>query len=290
MNQSAIHINRNKKKSCLIVEGGGFKTGFTTGVLDAFLTTGYQPFNEYIAISGGTVAMSYFLSKQYRSCLKAIKILAKDKKFMNYRRTLGETGYMDIDFIAQVAQEKIPFDIDRALSLIQNCNAYFVATSRVTGSAKYIQVDKNNWIDAAVASCTLPFVTKGKHYIGNEDYLDGGWSDPLPVKWAYEQGARHITILRTWPLETRVSQTWTDYFGSIYFRSSAQLKHLFECAHDNYNNAVEFLENPPEDLIINQIAPIKLLKSGTFSYTQRSIMLDYRYGLDRGIQYVQKKR
>ena len=70
--------------NCLIVEGGGFKTGFTSGVLDSFITNKFNPFQTYIGISGGAVAVSYFLSMQYRFCLNAMLILSKNKEFLQY--------------------------------------------------------------------------------------------------------------------------------------------------------------------------------------------------------------
>ncbi|MFT5167972.1 MAG: putative patatin/cPLA2 family phospholipase [Saprospiraceae bacterium] len=277
------------KTSCLIVEGGGFKTGFTAGVLDAFMSGSYKPFQKYIGVSGGSIAMSYFLSNQYRLCISAMKLLAVDEHFTNFKRTLGEQGYMDIDFLAKVAGERVPLDLEKALKESKNHDIYFVATNRKNGQAEYLKPNKQNWIDSLIASSTLPFVTKGKHFINGVEYFDGGWSDPLPVKWAYEQGAKEILVLRTWPKGQRSSQSWVDYLGSLYFKTSPHLKDTFSNCHKKYNESVDFIENPPDDLIIEEIAPIKLLKSGTYSYSPKTLMSDYRYGLDRGLMYIHEK-
>ena len=276
--------------SCLIVEGGGFKTGFTAGVLDAFMGSTYKPFYQYIGISGGSIATSYYLTDQYRFCISAIKLLALDKHFTNFKRTFGAQGYMDIDYLASVAQEKVPLYVDKAVETSKDKAIYFVATNRESGKAEYLKPTQENWIDVLIASSTLPFVTKGKHYVNGLEYFDGGWSDPLPVKWAYEQGAREILVLRTWPSGHRSSQSWTDYLGSIFYNDSPGLKETFSNCHIKYNESLEFIENPPHDLIIEEIAPPKLLKSGTYTYSRKTIMSDYRYGLDRGLMYVQEKR
>lgn len=274
----------------LIVEGGGFKTGFTAGILDAFIMSSYRPFDNFIGISGGSIALSYFLSAQYRFCISAIKLLAKDQNFMDFKRTFGNRGYMDIDYIAQVAGEKVPFDLEKGVKAADRFFVRFVATNMNTGSPYYVSPNKENWVDAVIASSTLPFVTKGKHLLNGVEYFDGGWSDPLPVRWAYEQGAREILVLRTWPSDARSSQSWTDYFGSIYFNSSPGLKKTFDSCHLIYNDSLDFIANPPKDLIIRQIAPKKLLKSGTYSYTNKTIMSDYRYGLDKGLNFVNEMR
>jgi predicted patatin/cPLA2 family phospholipase len=36
-------------KKVLILEGGGFKTSFTGGVLDAFRSADYEPFDSFIS-------------------------------------------------------------------------------------------------------------------------------------------------------------------------------------------------------------------------------------------------
>lgn len=274
------------KDTYLIVEGGGFKTGFTAGMLDAFLSCRFNPFGTYIAVSGGTVALSYFLSDQYKVCIKAIKVLAKDKEFVKYRRTFGKEGFMDIDFLSKVASEKAPFNVEDAIKNSKKKKVHFVATDIKTGAPAYLEPKKKNWIDAVVASSTLPFVTKGRHKVDGRAYFDGGWSDSLPVKWAYKQGARKIVLLRTHPLGKRFKQNWPDYFGSIYHNPSSKLGKVFKNNAKRYNESLDFIKNPPDDLVIHQLAPKNVLKSTTYSYTNKTLMRDYRYGLDQGLTFV----
>ncbi len=272
-------------KNCLIVEGGGFRTSFTAGVLDALIVAGYNPYNMVIGISGGAVAASYFLSAQYNYCLQAMMILVKDNNFTKYRRSLGEEGYMDIDFLSEVAGKKVPFDLSKALTSKTKEN-YFVATDRLSGEAIYLSPQEGDWIDCVVASCTLPFVTKGRHHVHGKEYFDGGWSDALPVQWAYDQGARSITILRTRPSGIHLKQSWSDYFASIYYRTDQQLRDTFAKAHERYNDSLIFIKNPPSDVVIKEISPRKELHSGVYSYSKKTVIRDYRNGLDKGLQYL----
>jgi len=274
--------------NCLIVEGGGFKTGFTSGVLDALQVSNYRDFDMCIGVSGGSITASYFLSQQYRQCLSAtaIKLLAKDKMFTQFTRTFGDEGYMNIDYLKSVAEQKGPLDLKKAVMALKDTKVHFVATNRLTGKAAYLTPNKDNWFDILIASSTLPFVTKGKHNIDGVEYFDGGWSDPLPAKWAYEQGAKKILVIRTAPSERKTTQSLADYFGSYFYKDNLHLQNAFANNHILYNDAVEFLLNPPKDLVIEQVAPIKELKSTTYTYTNKTIMSDYRYGLDKGLHYV----
>jgi len=273
---------------CIIIEGGGFKTAFTSGVTDAFISMGYFPFKSLIGISGGSVALSYYLSQQYRYCINAMKILAKDKRFADYRRAFKEKGYLDIDYIATVASKKVPFDVGKALKNSKRRSVYIVATDRKKGTPEYLQPTKENWIQCVIASSTLPFATKGVHKLKDRSYFDGGWSDPLPVKWAYKMGYRNILIVRTKPSDFRDKQSWADYFGSKYFKSTPKLSKTFESAFEIYNEALDFIARPPSDLKVSQIAPKRFLNSGTYSYTKQTLMSDYRYGVDKGLLHLNK--
>lgn len=274
------------EKHVLIVEGGGFKTGFTSGLLDAFIVSRFDPFDSYVGVSGGAVATSYFLAKQYRYSLLSILNLAKDSNFLNYRRTFGEEGYMDIDMLATVAKDRVPFDLEKVCNVEVEKSVQFVLTNRESGVPVYMKPNRTNWLDVVTASCTLPFVTKGKHVIDGVEYFDGGWSDAIPAKWAHQNGATRITVLRTWPKEIHTKQSWSDYFGSIYFKSIPGLQRVFESSYEKYNDSIDFINNPPKGLMIDQLCPLKLLKSGTYSYSKKTIMSDYRYGLDIGLKYI----
>lgn len=275
-------------KKTLIIQGGGFRTGFSTGVLDAFQTYGYNDFDLYVGVSGGSIALSYFLSEQYKRCFDAMCLLAVDPNFMSLNRLVSSTGIMNIDYFHEVADLKIPFDVKKAMERSEGKELAFVLTDRTTGEPHYYHPNKKTWIDAVIASCTLPFVTKGKHSLHGVEYMDGGWSDPLPVEWAYNHGAREIIVIRTSPADLKANQTWSDYFGSLVFRSNENLKACFEGNHLQYNESIDFINNPPKDLVIRQIAPESPLRAGTYSNSVQAITTDYRYGVQAGVEFLRE--
>lgn len=279
-----------KDKKTLIIQGGGFRTGFSTGVLDAFLTYGYKDFDFYIGVSGGAIALSYFLSEQYQSCFDAMCLLAEDKNFMNYNRMISASGVMDIDYFHKVSEELVPLDTKKAILNSEGKELAIVLTDRETGEPHYYHPSKKTWVDAVIASCTLPFVTKGKHKLHGTEYMDGGWSDGLPVEWAYNNGAKEIVVIRTSPKDLKANQTWSDYFGSFVFRSNKNLQNCFENNHIKYNESIEFINNCPKDLVIKQISPESPLRAGTYSNSIHAITVDYRYGVQAGVDFLNSLR
>lgn len=275
-------------KKTLIVQGGGFRTGFTAGILDAFMAMDYCPFDRIIGNSGGAISASYYLAKQYGSCVEAMRLLAADPDFVTVRGIMRDRGYMNIDHLRSVADELVPFDLEVAMKNSEGKDVYFVATNRSTGDAIYLSPKGEDWIDVVIASSTLPFVTKGVHKVRGLDLMDGGWGDPLPVKWAVDNGAEDILILRTTHIDRKVVQSWPDYFGSIYFRSHPELSNCFAENHLIYNNTMDYLSNPPKHTNIEQLWPEDGLKCNTYSYSVEGINSDYRYGVQVGLDYIKK--
>ena len=273
-------------KKTLIIQGGGFRTAFTAGVLDAFIAADYNPFNSFYVVSGGAIGASYYLSGQYKKCFEAICFLAKDKNFMSYNRLIRKNGIMDVDFFYQVASEEVPFDVEIAMNRIKDQHMAIVMTNKITGLAEYYHPTKKTWLDAVIASCTLPFVTKGKHILHDNEYMDGGWSDPLPIIHAVEQGAKDVTIIRTSPKDLKVSQSWPDYFGTFAFRSNEKLQSCFENNHKKYNDAIDFINSNPKGVSIKQIAPAVPLLTGTYSNSIPIITKDYRHGMACGVDFL----
>ncbi len=277
-------------KKTLIIQGGGFRTGFSAGVLDAFIAMEYNPFDAYVVVSGGAIAVSYYLGKQYGKCYDAMCMLAEDKDFMNYYRMFGENGVMDVDYFKKVAETLIPFNIETAIEELKGKELSVVMTNKATGNAEYFNPDRITWIDSIIASCTLPFVTKGCHHFNGKEYMDGGWSDPLPVEWAVKNGGTDITIIRTTPKDLKVTQSWTDYFASYAMRGNAQLQACYENNHKKYNESIDYIKANETKAFINQIAPDSPLMAGTYSNSVEVIKKDYHYGVQKGLDYIHQLR
>lgn len=273
----------------LIVQGGGFRTGFTAGILDAFIALEYFPFERIIGLSGGAISASYFMSQQFGSCIEAMRVLASDTEFVNPKYLFHDRGYMNIDHLRLVANEMVPFDLANALKTLKKSEVYFVATNRLTGKPIYLSPNESDWIDMVIASSTLPYVTKGTQKVRELDLMDGGWSDPIPIEWAIGQGADDILIIRTNDINQKIVQSWPDYFGSIYFRNNSDLSNCFALTHEVYNKTIDFLINTSEKVTIDQLWPEEGLKCGSYSYSIDKINSDYRYGLQVGIEFVRSK-
>lgn len=269
----------------LIIQGGGFRTAFSAGVLDAFLEQDFDPFDMYIGVSGGANAVSYFMAHQHGKCLESIYHLAEDTK-PKIGRLIKSRTLLNLEFFNQIANELVPFDTDFILNHQAHKKIGIVMTNRQTGKANYVHPTIQNWVDCCIASCALPFVSKGKHPLFESEFMDGSWSDPLPVKWAIEQGATEIYVVRTAPKDLKEKPNVLDRLASIYFRKNPSLKTIFANNHLNYNNAIDYINENPKGAKIHQVAPERVLLTNNLKGMQQTITEDYAYGLAKGQEFL----
>ena len=89
-------------KTALVIEGGGFKSVFSAGVLDAFLINRFNPFDIYIGVSSGAMALSYYITSQYKTYFSLSKEVSNNDNFLSYKHAFSEQGYMDLKFLMTI--------------------------------------------------------------------------------------------------------------------------------------------------------------------------------------------
>lgn len=271
--------------NALIIQGGGFRTAYTCGVLEVFMQNDFNPFDIYAGVSGGGNALTYFLANQKGDCIESIRLLYEDS-VPKLNRLIKTGTILDVDFFWDIVQKLVPLDLDYIEQMHGNKKTALVLTDRATGKPHYFLPNKETWVDGCIASCTLPFVSKGKHVIHNSEYMDGSWSDPLPVKWTIEQGAKKVLILRTAPKDLKESPSIPDRLAAIYFRKNDALRTIFANNHKNYNDTIDFINSNPCGVTIHQVAPESPLASGNIKNLKESIEHDYLLGIEAGKEFL----
>ena len=183
-----------------MIEEGGFKSVFSAGVLDAFLINKFKPFDIYIGVSSGAMCLSYYVANQYKTYFSLSKEVSVNEKFLSYRHVLSEQGYMDLNFLSKYAKEHNPLNLKKIIESTENKELYIVATNLENGEAVYLEPDKKNFYKCLQATSSLPFFTKGSCEINGVNFMDGAWSDGIPVKAAAEFGATKVIVIRPNPL------------------------------------------------------------------------------------------
>ncbi len=230
------------KNNTLIAEGGGFRTIFTAGVLDAFIVNNYDPFSAYIGVSGGALTLSSFITKSYRKNYNVIIETSMSDDFLSLRRYINGGNYMDLKILFEIAQYKDPFEPNDAIDKLNKKKFTIVCTNIKNAKPVYINPTTENWLTCLKASSSLPILTKKPIKIDGESYLDGGFSDPLPVDKAIEDGAEKILIIRTRPENYERKGDFDKIIGSIIYRDDPIYKRITVGSYSIYKRKKQRLK------------------------------------------------
>lgn len=188
-----MHIERN---TGLVLEGGGMRGVFTSGVLDAFMKHGVY-FRHVVAVSAGACnGMSYISRQPRRARLSNIDFLTQ-YGYIGWRHLLRQGCIFDQELLYdKFPNEYIPFDFD---SFFQRSATFeMVTTNCLTGQAEYLteSKDRQRSLDIVRASSSLPYVSKIV-MVDGIPMLDGGIVDSIPVMRAIETGHPQNVVILT---------------------------------------------------------------------------------------------
>lgn len=228
------------EKVGLILEGGGMRGVFTTGVLDCFLDNGIE-FGEIIGVSAGACHACSYISKQRKRARDICVNYIDDKRYCSIY-SLITTGDM---FGVQFAYHEIPdvlYPFDHETYNSSETKLYSTVTNVETGKAEYhLLKDMNEDIDNLRASASLPFVSRIVDINGNK-YLDGGIIDSIPLKKIEEDGyAKNIVVL-TQPKEYRKSENKIAWLAKVLYRKYPKMYNLLKNRHLAYNEEIEYID------------------------------------------------
>ena len=172
--------------TALVLEGGGFRGVFTSGVLDVFMERGIWGFSDVWGVSAGALVGSSFVSRQPGRSLRVNLAYRDDRRYMSAYQLATTGNIMSPTFLyADVQDELDPFDYETF-----NASAtrmWVVVSDVVFGTPAYVPVDSlPQQTDYLRASASLPLVSQMVE-LGGHRYLDGGTTDSVPVERALEQ-------------------------------------------------------------------------------------------------------
>lgn len=289
----AYLANSLREGVAVVAEGGGQRGIFTAGVLDAFLENNFNPFQLGLGVSAGAQnLLSYFLGEQGYAKRAIAELTAAPGFFVPYR-WLGARGVIDLDryFETTVFDPEYRLPYQRISDVQKFRQLLFVATNRKTMHPVYLQPDKQTVIDYVKASSAVPFLYKAPVNVGEQQLVDGGVADPLPILKAIELGARYIVIIRTVSDDIPHS-SWRQRIDALPLRRAvpATLSQMLDAHEQAYARAIETIQQPPDGVGVFNIAPKTALQSHAFGSSSDAIIHDYETGRRYGAEMLDQLR
>lgn len=225
----------------MVLEGGAFRTIFSTGVCDAFIKADIYP-DYFVGVSAGIAYGVSYLSRQYGRNLAILEKYANDKRYMGVRNLLNprNRSYFGIRFTYDtIPNELIPFDY-KAFAEYQGV-AEGVVTNLETGLAEYHRVDpKDREFLILQASCALPLLFP-IYDIGGNPCLDGGIADPIPYERAFEVGCDRVIVILTRERGYVRGHEKAEKLVDMTYRKYPKFLDVMHRRAENYNKSRERL-------------------------------------------------
>jgi predicted patatin/cPLA2 family phospholipase len=275
---------RHPGRVALVVEGGAMRGIFAAGALDVFLEQEFCPFDLAIGVSVGASNMLSFLAGQHGRTRRCFLDQMSRAEFIDPWRVLRGGHWLDLDWLWDAIERQDP--LDRRAAAASRVEYALVATSVRTGEPRYLTPGADQMLDALKASCALPVLYRNTVRLGDEHFVDGGLSDPIPVREAYRRGARTIVVVRSRAAEFVKSESLANHFGAWAMRRAPGIAKACRNAARVYRDAVAFATSPPSDCKIIQVAPAKALSTGRTSRNRAALDRDYYLGRALGRETV----
>lgn len=282
-----MQIDRN---TGLVLEGGGMRGVFTSGVLDAFMKYNLR-FKYVVAVSAGACnGLSYMSRQPRRARISNIDMLAK-YDYIGLRHLVTQGCIFNPELLyKQFPFELVPFDYDEYFRQSKLGEVYeMVVTNCETGLAEYLTETEGNakrLNELARASSSLPYVSKIVT-IDGKPLLDGGIVDSIPVQHSIETGHKTNVVICT------RNKGWRDK-GKDYkqpkfiYRNYPRLRVALSHRIEAYNRQLDLIDELEEQGKILVIRPEKPVVVGRMEKDVNKLEDLYEEGFRLGEDFIKK--
>jgi predicted patatin/cPLA2 family phospholipase len=258
-------------KRVLVLEGGGMRGIFLTGVLQAFRDRGYLPFELIIGSSAGALTGTAYAADQIWLARDAFFSELLSAQFIRMRNILRpEKHILNLDWMVNhIVMGEDPLDLRRLR--LAACPVLITATrirENEVPDTIYLSTKTDHIPTALKATAAIPFFYRGFVRYKDQMLLDGGLLDPVPYEKALSLGYQEEEILTvlTRPKGYRKKQEsfWVTALYETYYRDPGYrfLLHAMYERYHMYNRVLHDLEYrhpgidviyPPEDFAVNRM-------------------------------------
>lgn len=274
------------RKTALVLEGGGMRGVFTSGVLDAFMKHDLT-FPYIVAVSAGACnGMSYVSHQPRRARISNIDYLAR-YKYIGLRHLVTQGCIFDRELLYdKFPNQYLPFDFDTFFSSPMTFE--MVTTNCLTGQPMYLSErhDRQRALDIVRASSSLPFVSKIVDVDGIP-MLDGGIVDSIPLQHAIDMGHPSNVLVLTRNRGYR--DTGKDMkIPRFIYRKYPRLRVVLSHRLAAYNAQLEYVERMEDEGRVICIRPERPMEVDRIEKDIAKLERLYEEGFALGERFCEK--
>ena len=265
------------KNTCIVLEGGGLRGAFTSGVLEYLLEKEFN-FDRVIGVSAGACVGASYLSKQKGRNRKVNVEYPSDKRYMGFRHLVKTGSYFNMKFVFEELPLKlVPFDEQ---AFYKNPSEFDILTTSLnTGNSVVFTKSEIATIGldkALVASSSIPLLSKPVD-IGGQLFFDGGVSNSIPVKYALSKHEKAVVVL-TRPRGYRKEMIKGELVFKLAFRNHPEFLTTLLNRNEEYNKTLDFCAQMEKEGILFILAPSQEFSIGRTEQSLEKRMNFYNHG------------
>lgn len=261
----------------LVLEGGGMRGQYASGVMDGLLQAGIR-FPYVIGVSAGISNAASYVAGQAGRNREIFTRFAGDRRYFSWWNWLWRGNPFGMDFIYRELPTHVPFDFEAFTAAPVRFR--IGATDCATGEAVFFDKGDAPLTEALIASASLPMVGRMARVNGRR-YLDGGIAAPIPFRQAAADGFSRRVVVLTRNRGFRKAAPGRVMRASIRLRYAGwpALAAAVERQHETYNRALDELEAEEQAGRVRVIRPSRPLAVGRYSQDREELERLYQNGV-----------
>ena len=272
------------RKTGLVLEGGGMRGVFTSGVLDAFMK--HELYFPYVvAVSAGACNGLSYMSRQPRRARYSNIDMLRKYDYISLKSLLTQGSIFDPNILYErFPNEIVPFDYETYRK--NRATFEMVTTNCVTGHAEYLseKEDAKRMTAIVKASSSLPYVAQITEVDGIP-MLDGGIVDSIPIVRSIDTGHQENVVVLTRNRGYRSSEPDIKMPKFIY-REYPRLRVALSRRTAEYNKQLDLIERMEDWGEITVIRPEAPMEVGRITQDVEKLERLYEEGFRLGERFI----
>jgi len=273
-------MTRNFINAGLVLEGGGLRGVFTSGVLRRLMDEGLWFASVYGVSMGACNGANYVASQPERNRMVNTRFV-NDSRYLSWRRLLRGKDLFGMQFIFQtVPREIVPFAYD---SFRDSPARFWVGvTDCIEGEAVWLEksdfADSGESVDTVFqATASLPVISAPVHYAGRI-VMDGGIADPIPIRKCLQHGDAKQVLVLTQPAGFVKQPSKSMWACRWRHPDLAGMHRLLAHRHEVYNATLALIESMQARGEVFVIRPETTMGVGRICRTPKKLYDLYDHG------------
>ncbi|MSU55078.1 MAG: hypothetical protein EXS46_00885 [Candidatus Taylorbacteria bacterium] len=242
-------------KTALVLGSGGMCGSYDAGVMTELgRTIGPRSFNAVFGASSGAIVGMYFAAGSVDAMERVWRKHVDGRKMVNVYNPFFFRNILDLESLVSLFKRpKTRLSVE---ALFKNgaVPVYYAVTRLPSGECEHYQVNSKDIFEAIRATAAIPLAHR-RVKLHDSYYVDGGLSDPLPVRAARKAGFERVVVVLNDLESGLVGKKWNQLRRLF----PHPLMHLVETYADRRHQLVKEIEHDKDVFIIRPSSCLPLI-------------------------------